>query len=74
MLDEKSVPPPPEEEVAETMGKNVESLQISHAASPVGEWVTLSLRVVAIAPARDTEPKHLIEIADRARYRAQAGG
>ncbi|MGC9527611.1 MAG: hypothetical protein ACP5D7_18920 [Limnospira sp.] len=34
--------------IAETIGKNVESLQISHVASQVAEWVTLSLGRVAI--------------------------
>lgn len=61
-------------EIAETVRKNVESLQISHATSPVSEWVTLSLGVAAIVPGRDAVPKHLIDRADRALYRAKAGG
>lgn len=61
-------------EMAEVIRKNVESLQISHVASPVAEWVTLSLGVAAIVPAGETASKHLIEMADRALYRAKAGG
>ncbi|MGC9502283.1 diguanylate cyclase [Baaleninema sp.] len=60
--------------IAERMRKNVESLQISHAVSPVSDFVTLSLGVATVIPRHDISPNHLIELADNALYEAKDSG
>jgi diguanylate cyclase (GGDEF)-like protein len=60
--------------VAEAMRSNVEALEIEHAASPAGAWVTISLGVADVFHARFLEPDDLISAADKALYRAKREG
>jgi HPt (histidine-containing phosphotransfer) domain-containing protein len=60
--------------VAEAMRSNVEALEIEHAASPAGTWVTISLGVADVFHARFLEPDELISAADKALYRAKREG
>ncbi|MDP3816133.1 diguanylate cyclase domain-containing protein [Pseudomonas sp.] len=60
--------------LAEAMRKGVEALQLEHAASPTSAWVTLSLGAASLIPGADSTPEQLLQIADRALYRAKAGG
>lgn len=60
--------------VAERLREQVESLQVPHAASDVGPWVTLSLGVASLVPSLTTRPEQLIAEADRCLYAAKHGG
>ncbi|MGV2831721.1 diguanylate cyclase domain-containing protein [Myxosarcina sp. GI1(2024)] len=60
--------------VAEKIRQNVEQLKISHQSSPISQFVTLSLGVSSMIPSPEAEYQLLIAAADRALYRAKAGG
>jgi diguanylate cyclase (GGDEF)-like protein/PAS domain S-box-containing protein len=60
--------------VAQEVQEAVASLRIAHKAPEVNGHVTLSFGVAAIVPSADLAAKILIEIADRALYRAKAQG
>ncbi|MBW4545139.1 MAG: diguanylate cyclase [Symplocastrum torsivum CPER-KK1] len=60
--------------VAEAIRANVRRLAISHAKSPVSQYVTLSLGVASIVPSLEETPAQLIVAADKALYQAKAEG
>jgi response regulator receiver modulated diguanylate cyclase len=60
--------------VAEAIRSNVEALEIEHAASPVGTWVTVSSGVADVFHIRVLEPDELISAADKALYQAKREG
>lgn len=62
------------EMVAEQMRAAVESLEIPHCRSSVGNWVTISCGVAAAAAAPEVEPASLIAMADRRLYEAKRAG
>ncbi|WP_413161617.1 diguanylate cyclase [Capilliphycus salinus ALCB114379] len=60
--------------IAEKIKENVESLHLYHAFSQVSNYVSLSLGVAELIPSNEISPQNLIEMADRALYRAKAQG
>jgi len=60
--------------VAEAMRSSVEALEIEHAVSPVGAWVTISSGVADIFHVLVLEPDELISAADKALYLAKREG
>lgn len=61
-------------QVAETIRKNIESLQIPHHRSHVSDHVTLSIGGASLIPQDDDTPQTLIQAADRALYHAKQAG
>ncbi|MEM8602236.1 MAG: diguanylate cyclase [Cyanobacteria bacterium P01_H01_bin.121] len=61
-------------QVAVTLCDAVRELQISHEASDVSPFVTLSLGVAALIPSDQTAPQTLVQAADQALYRAKQQG
>jgi diguanylate cyclase (GGDEF)-like protein/PAS domain S-box-containing protein len=60
--------------VAECLRGQVEALELPHAASDVGPWVTLSLGVATCVPEPAECPEVLIRAADCALYAAKMNG
>lgn len=60
--------------VAESLQTAVEALHISHIASDVGDWVTISLGVACEVPTIEGSPAHLLKSADLALYQAKERG
>jgi diguanylate cyclase (GGDEF)-like protein len=65
--------------LAQRMCQNVRDLNVAHAASTVTAYVTVSIGVAAMLPARPPDPRQassasLVERADRALYAAKAAG
>ncbi|KZE80589.1 hypothetical protein AV654_11650 [Paenibacillus elgii] len=60
--------------VAERMRSEVEGLRIPHRGSAVSSFVTASLGVATMIPARNVSPRELIIRADKALYRAKQEG
>jgi len=60
--------------VSEILRERVEALQIPHAKSNVSDVVTVSLGAATVVPAFDFSPATLIEVADKALYRAKEKG
>jgi len=60
--------------LAERMRRNVAELRLPHAGSDVAPHVTLSLGVASQRPGVAFAPEELIEVADRALYRAKETG
>jgi diguanylate cyclase (GGDEF)-like protein len=60
--------------VANELKSAIDMLKIEHRASDVSNYVTLSFGVAALVPTADTQPKTLIEAADKALYKAKALG
>jgi diguanylate cyclase (GGDEF)-like protein len=60
--------------IAEQIRENVASLQLPHVSSQVSDYVTLSLGVATVIPNDETSANNLIEMADRALYRAKRKG
>lgn len=60
--------------VAEELCSLVHSLKITHSASTVSEYVTLSLGVASMYPHPDISPTKLISEADIALYQAKSSG
>lgn len=61
-------------EIAERAVRGVEALRIPHEDSSVSRVVTISAGVGTLVPDRNMSPKHLIELADAALYRAKGEG
>lgn len=60
--------------VAEGLRGGVEDLGIVHAAPTAGPVVTISIGIASSLPSPESSPAELIAAADRALYRAKAGG
>lgn len=60
--------------VAEEIRNQVQQMKMPHAASPIGDRVTLSSGVSSTIPNRDCLPKCLIAAADEALYEAKNRG
>ncbi|WP_248929478.1 diguanylate cyclase [Paenibacillus hamazuiensis] len=60
--------------VAESVRKKVESMRIPHEYSPVGPHITISLGTASLIPVSVAGQKELVEMADRALYKAKAEG
>lgn len=60
--------------VAEDFRAGILALQIPHAYSSAGSYVTISQGVAHIFPSKDSEPRSLIMAADEALYRAKESG
>jgi diguanylate cyclase (GGDEF)-like protein len=60
--------------VAEAMRSKVHSLEITHGASEVSEFVTLSFGVASLIPTGTIPPEALLNRADRALYQAKQAG
>lgn len=62
-------------QVAEHCQRIIEKLQIPHAASAVGRFVTASMGVGTIKqPSAEMEPRHFIEAVDKLLYKAKKNG
>jgi diguanylate cyclase (GGDEF)-like protein len=61
-------------DVARAVLEAVRGRGIPHAASEVSDRVTVSLGVATLVPRPVLEPSRLVELADRALYRAKQGG
>ncbi|MCP4353549.1 MAG: diguanylate cyclase [Desulfobacterales bacterium] len=60
--------------VAEKIRKEVQELRISHARSPIYQYVTLSLGIYSVVPNQRSSQELLIETADMALYEAKKQG
>jgi diguanylate cyclase (GGDEF)-like protein/PAS domain S-box-containing protein len=60
--------------VAESIRMRVQDLMINHAASPVHQYVTLSLGVSSVIPEYGANPQTLLEASDSALYEAKHAG
>jgi diguanylate cyclase (GGDEF)-like protein/PAS domain S-box-containing protein len=60
--------------IAERMRGAVMGLRIRHEASPVSEFVTVSIGAASVIPRRGETPERLIGAADQALYEAKQGG
>lgn len=59
---------------AEKCRQRIENLQILHEDSSVGEHVTISLGISSFTPYLNSEPQELINMADKALYKAKENG
>jgi diguanylate cyclase (GGDEF)-like protein len=59
---------------AEKIRENVEALRLAHSASTASEYVTISLGVAAVVPERAGTVSLVIDMADKALYRAKEQG
>lgn len=60
--------------MAEQMRASVEALRIEHDASPISDWVTISLGVASILPFRDGTAQFLIKGSDSVLFDAKKAG
>ncbi len=60
--------------IAESMNEKVGQLKIPHQSAEAGEWVSLSLGVASLIPHRDLQKSVLLDLADRALYKAKENG
>ncbi|WPL13086.1 diguanylate cyclase [Thiorhodovibrio litoralis] len=60
--------------IAESIRSAILDLRIEHAASPVSDWVTVSIGAVSIVPTIDKAPETLISQTDQCLYQAKTGG
>jgi diguanylate cyclase (GGDEF)-like protein len=60
--------------LAEQMRLSVAQLSLSHASSIVSSSVTISLGIASLIPSKNISPERIIELADRALYRAKQQG
>ena len=61
-------------QVAEKIRQAVEDLQIAHAKSGVGKYVTVSIGVASMIPSYDQNPDDLLHRADKLLFEAKAAG
>ena len=68
----------PDTEAAEFVANNcrqsIEELQIPHEYAEEADVVTISVGLCTVFPAKGTDPRSVIEIADKALYKAKEGG
>ncbi|MDA3852509.1 MAG: sensor domain-containing diguanylate cyclase [Spirochaetaceae bacterium] len=62
------------EDLAERIRKEVESLEIIHESSSVGEFLTISLGILSLVPNQDVTDSDLYRLADMALYQAKEQG
>ena len=60
--------------LAETLRLQIERLELSHPASPIGPVVTVSIGVATATPERFSSPEELVGAADTALYQAKREG
>ncbi|MEZ5464285.1 MAG: diguanylate cyclase [Lysobacteraceae bacterium] len=60
--------------LAETLRQEVAARALAHPSSPVAGHVTVSVGVAAVTPDGEASPLRLVDLADRALYRAKARG
>lgn len=60
--------------IAERCHQSIAAVQIPHAASPVGPFVTVSIGVGTIVPTADDSPMQFLDSVDRRLYKAKQGG
>lgn len=60
--------------VAQKIRYQMDQLKRPHAKSPIHPWVTLSLGIATTTPSGQLSPTELVELADRALYKAKALG
>lgn len=60
--------------VAQGIRDRVKKLELSHARSPVSQWVTISMGVSSAIPTQDYSLKNIIAVADDALYKAKNQG
>ncbi len=60
--------------VAKRIRAKIKALQIAHRASPISEFVTVSLGVSSIVPTADMLPTAIVNIADLGLYEAKQNG
>ena len=61
-------------DLANRVREAVELLDIPHAAAPTGDRVTVSVGVTCVPPRPGLKPENLIDLADKALYRAKTAG
>jgi len=61
-------------ELAENIREHIFGLKIPHSASPVSQWVTVSIGVVSCVPEPSVSPENMINRADKALYAAKSHG
>ncbi len=59
---------------AQALKEEVEALHIPHKCSPVSIFVTVSIGVASIIPDYNHSPEDLLELADKALYKAKTAG
>ncbi len=62
------------EKMAERIRKRIEKLRLEHLENPNHPWVTVSLGVATLWPRKGLQSRELVELADRALYRAKKDG
>lgn len=60
--------------VAQQIRERIKSFEIEHCASPINQYVTLSLGVASVIPSSEDSPHNLIKFADQALYLAKQNG
>lgn len=60
--------------IAEKMRANIEDAKISHISSIISEYVTVSIGVTTRSPGQEGSSMDLIDVADKALYRAKQAG
>ena len=60
--------------VARNCRRSIEELQIPHAFSKVADVVTISVGVCSVFPEKGSDPRWIIDCADKALYEAKKGG
>ncbi|MDH4022780.1 MAG: GGDEF domain-containing protein, partial [Gammaproteobacteria bacterium] len=61
-------------EIPETLRRNVEDLNIPHAESSTGPWLTVSVGVAIVSPGNERSLAGAIQLADEALYQAKEEG
>ena len=60
--------------VARRLMRELEVLDLPHAASPTGPRLTVSIGIAAMVPGEHSLPSDLVQVADALLYQAKAGG
>jgi diguanylate cyclase (GGDEF)-like protein len=61
-------------ELGENIREHIFGLKIPHSASPVSEWVTVSIGAASCVPEPSVSPESMIDRADKALYAAKSHG
>lgn len=61
-------------QIAGELRREVESLAISHGGESAGPWLTISIGVASMVPSTGADAITLVELADKALYRAKREG